>query len=180
MELSRRDALAALAAAGATTAAGATLTWTTLRDDEAVEQAFDDRDVRTLAAVARTVYPSAVAGIPGFVERYVVGRVRDRPDYAAGMVDALGTLDVYAESSRDRRFADLSPDERDELLVSIGVADATPEPDGTDAGRIRYYLVNDLLYALYTTPTGGELVGLENPQGHPGGTGSYRRGPNSG
>jgi len=44
--------------------------------------------------------------------------------------------------------------------------------------RVRYYLVNDLLFALYSSPTGGKLVGIENPQGHPGGTGSYQQPPN--
>lgn len=180
MELSRRDAMAALAAAGATVAAGASLTWTSLRDDEGVDRAFDERETRSLVAVARTVYPSAVDGVPEFVERYVVGRVRDRHDYATGMADALATLDVYAESRHDAPFVDLDPTERNALLRSIGVPDASPDPDGTDAARIRFYLVNDLQYALYSSPTGGELVGIENPQGHPGGTGSYRRGPGSG
>lgn len=179
MELSRRDALAALTAAGAATATGAALTWTSLRDGDD-EGSFDDHEARTLVAVARTVYPSAVEGIPEFVERYVVGRVRDRPDYADGMRDALATLDVYAESRYDAAFAELDDDERDTLLRSVGVDDATPDPDGADAARLRFYLVNDLQFALYTTPTGGDLVGIENPQGHPGGTGSYRRGPDSG
>jgi hypothetical protein len=42
---------------------------------------------------------------------------------------------------------------------------------------VRYYVVNELLYALYTSPTGGELVGIENPQGHPGGHESYQHEP---
>jgi hypothetical protein len=42
---------------------------------------------------------------------------------------------------------------------------------------VRYYVVNELLLALYASPTGGELVGIENPQGHPGGTASYQQGP---
>ncbi|MEA5408870.1 hypothetical protein VB773_15715 [Haloarculaceae archaeon H-GB2-1] len=56
---------------------------------------------------------------------------------------------------------------------------AEPNPDGTTAERVRYYLVNEPLYALYASPTGGTLVGIENPQGHPGGTESYQRGPQS-
>jgi hypothetical protein len=59
----------------------------------------------------------------------------------------------------------------------LGVRTAEPDPDGTDVERVRYYVVNELLFALYSSPTGGELVGLENPQGHPGGIDSYRRGP---
>jgi hypothetical protein len=42
---------------------------------------------------------------------------------------------------------------------------------------VRHLVVNDLLYALYASPTGARLAGLENPPGHPGGIESYREGP---
>jgi hypothetical protein len=63
------------------------------------------------------------------------------------------------------------------VLDEMGVDTADPDPEGPDPARVRFYVVNDLLFALYASPTGGELVGIENPQGHPGGTDSYRRGP---
>jgi hypothetical protein len=59
----------------------------------------------------------------------------------------------------------------------MGVHTADEDPDGTTAERIRFYVVNELLFALYASPAGGRLVGIENPQGHPGGAESYRRGP---
>jgi hypothetical protein len=34
-----------------------------------------------------------------------------------------------------------------------------------------------MLYALFTSPTGSELVGIENPTGHPGGYESLTRLP---
>jgi len=71
---------------------------------------------------------------------------------------------------------DLSVADRDSLLREVGADTAPPDPDGTNAERVRFYVVNELLYALYTSPTGGELVGIENPQGHPGGTDTYQRG----
>jgi hypothetical protein len=180
MELSRRDAMAALAAAGAASVAGgAALTWSSLRDGDGDDEtgSFDEGEIRTLVAAAETVYPSGMTGTPSFVERYVVGRVRDRPPYAEGMRDAVATLDIHAESRHDRPFADLTVDDRDAVLRAIGVADASADPDGGDASRLGYYLVNELLFALYSSPTGGELVGIENPQGHPGGIDSYRREP---
>jgi hypothetical protein len=180
--LTRRDAMAALTAAGATTALGGTLSWAVLTSDEAGDgdaetERFDERDRETLVALAEYLYPSAVSGIPEFVETYTVGRVRDRPEYATGMREALDTLDEYAVRWAEDRFAALAPDRRGALLSSMGVPVSTPEPEGLDPERIRFYLVNELLFALYTTPTGGELVGIENPQGYPGGTTSYRRGP---
>jgi hypothetical protein len=178
--LTRRDAMAALTAAGASTALGGTLSWGVLTRDPdggGDPQGFDERQRATLVALAEHLYPSAVSGIPEFVETYTVGRVRDRPEYAAGMREALDTLDEYAVQWAGDRFADLSPDRWGALLSSMGVPEATPEPEGLDPERVRFYLVNELLFALYTTPTGGELVGIENPQGYPGGTTSYRQGP---
>jgi len=54
---------------------------------------------------------------------------------------------------------------------------ADENPDGTAAERVRFFVVNELLLALYASPTGGELVGIENPQGYAGGAESYQRGP---
>ncbi|PSP99954.1 hypothetical protein BRC89_02940 [Halobacteriales archaeon QS_4_70_19] len=174
--LTRRDAMAALTAAGAATALGGSLGWAVLAtgDDD---EGFSDRERETLVALAEHLYPSAVSSVGDFVERYTVGRVRDRPEYAAGMRDALVALDDYALQWTEQRFVDLTPDRREVLLESMGVTVASPEPDGLDPERVRFYLVNELLFALYSTPTGGDLVGIENPQGHPGGTTSYREPP---
>ncbi|WP_458188744.1 gluconate 2-dehydrogenase subunit 3 family protein [Haladaptatus sp. NG-WS-4] len=177
MELTRRDALAALVASGVTVAGGAAFL-DARESDEADDATLSERDVETLVAVARVVYPSQVSGVRKFVETYALGRVDDRPAYRRGMADVVATLDDYATDWRDGHFSALDSEGRDTLLREMGVASATPDPEGTDAERIRYYLVNDLLFALYTSPAGGELAGIENPQGHPGGLESYRRGPN--
>jgi hypothetical protein len=177
-ELTRRDALAALAAAGVG-AAGVGAGAIALDDRDGDDGPLGDHELRTLDAVARAVYPSEVSGITEFVETYVLGGVRDRPERAEGIADAVAALDEYTRGWYDRPYADLDSDSHGEVLREMGVhlADPDPDPDATGAERVRFYLVNELLYALYTTPTGAELVGLENPQGHPGGTDSYRRGP---
>lgn len=179
MELSRRDVLAALAAAGATTGAGCLADVPALDDVPGVDDApvLDAHDRDTLVALADVLYPSEVTGIPSFVETYSVGRVTDRPDYARGMHETVATLDAHARDWFDDAFASLPPGDRDALLDQMMVDTADPVPDGSPPQRVRFYLVNDLLYALYTTPTGAGLAGLENPPGHPGGTTSYQRGP---
>lgn len=190
MELTRRDALAALAASGVTVGAGSALGWAVLRGDDGssaetgdtassdtAPPAFTDREGETLTALARTLYPAAVTGIPTFVETYVVGRVRDRPAYADEMKAALATLDEYATEWFDGGYRTLPPADREALLRQVGLDVAAPDPRGTDPERLRYYLVNELLYALYSSPVGGTLAGIENPIGHPGGLASYRRGP---
>lgn len=175
--LSRRDALAALAAAGVTVGGLGALAWGDGDADEDGEAPLSTHDRETLVAVARTVYPSEVEGIPEFVETYVVGRVGDQPERAEGIAEAVATLDEYATEWDETEYEDLSPERRDGILEEIGVDVVDSDPDGTEPARLRYYLVNELLYGLYTSPTGGRLVGIENPQGYPGGTESYQRGP---
>ncbi|MFB6120849.1 MAG: gluconate 2-dehydrogenase subunit 3 family protein [Halobacteriaceae archaeon] len=171
MRLTRRDAVVALASAGVAVTAGATLDPPTAADGP-----IGERETDALVAAAEVVYPSDVTETRQFVERYVGRRAEERPDWAAGVADAVSYLDEYTRSWRDAPFAALDPAARDDVLRSMGVDAATPNPDGTDTERVRYYVVNDLLYALYSSPTGGRLVGIENPQGHPGGTASYQRG----
>lgn len=167
MKLSRRDLLAAFAAVGISSGAGSL-------DDR---PPLGDHDRSTLVAVAKVVYPSEVRGVREFVEQYSIARVSDRPDYASGMADAIETLDAYATDWFGAAYVDLTADDRQTLLDQMSVDVAEPDPEGTPPERVRFYVVNDLLYAFYTTPTGGELVGIENPQGHPGGIASYQQGP---
>lgn len=170
-ELDRRDVLKALGAAGVTVGGGAALMeWT-------ADEQFDDHDRRTLHAVAQTVYPSELQGIETFVDGFVSGRVEADAERADALADAVTTLDDYSREWEDSPFRELDVVTRDETLRAMGVDIADPDPVGTPRERVRYYLVNELLYGLYSSPTGGELVGLENPQGHPGGTGSYQRPP---
>jgi len=185
MELTRRDAVAALAAAGIGVAGGAAVIMTGDEDREGRPTAqtkdppdpIEDGHLTTLIAAAEVLYPSELDGIGAFVETFVRGRARDRPDHAEGIVGAIEYLDEYARSWHDDRFAALDPAGREEVLRDLSVDTIDADPDGDNAQRVRYYVRNELLLALYSSPTGGELVGLENPQGHPGGTTSYRRGP---
>lgn len=176
MELTRRDALVALGAVGAIGAGTAAVGVRDLDDGESDEN--DGRILETLVAAAEVVYPSELSGIETFVETFLDGRL-DREDHAVGLHETTVELDDLAAEWYDGRFAALSPEDRDRLLREVGAHTAEENPDGTTAQRVRYYVVNELLLALYSSPTGGELVGLENPQGYPGGIDSYRRGPNA-
>lgn len=196
MQLSRRDALAVLAGTGIVGGSvGAALSRAVGRDGPGAlggparpgptdgpggnDIPADLDEIReTLVAVAELVYPSTVTGIPAFVETYSLGRIRDRASYREGVADATRTLDEYARDWYDAPFADLDEANRDDVLRRMGADAADPAPDGIDAQRVRFYVVNDLQYALYTSPTGGKLVGIENPQGYAGGTRSYQQGPN--
>ena len=178
MELTRRDALAALVAAGV---AGGALAVADSKsgEDSTPEGTLSQDEVTTLASLAEVVYPSEIEGIESFVATYVGGRVADREAYAEGVREALSHLDAYAESWQDAEFADLDRATREAVLRSMDADAADPDPGGSDVEHVRYYAVNELLFALYASPTGGKLVGIENPQGHPGGIGSYQRGPDA-
>lgn len=176
-ELTRRDALEALTAIGAASYALSALTWNALENESDEQPGLTPHERETLIAVAETVYPDEVTGIPDFLERYVVGRAREDPDRIEGIASAIDILDDQATDWFGETYAELDSERRDEALRQSGAEIADPDPEGITPERIRFYLVNELLYALYTTPTGGELVGIENPQGHPGGTDSYQKRP---
>lgn len=178
MELSRRDAVAALAALGVGGAvAGAQHAGADEDDPPSSSVAADDEQVRAaMVAVAAVVYPSEVSGIEGFVNRFLDGRL-GTDDHAARLRETVAELDGLARSWHGAPLAALSPATIDRLLGEVGADGVEERPDGTTPERVRYYVVNELLLALYASPTGGELVGLENPPGHPGGTASYTHGP---
>ncbi|WP_265108521.1 gluconate 2-dehydrogenase subunit 3 family protein [Halosolutus halophilus] len=174
MELTRRDATAALAALGAGGAAAVGLRRSRRSADAPT---VDDGQVReTLVAVAEVVYPDAVTGTATFVEAFLEGRLDD-PGHARGLREAVADLERLSAEWYGDAVADLSAADRDSLLREVGSDTADEDPDGTTAERVRYYVVNELLLALYASPTGGELVGIENPQGHAGGVDTYQRGP---
>lgn len=177
MRLTRRDALAALAGAGIVGGGTAATLARTDRSEDAPESVFDESSVTTLVRAAEVLYPSEVDGTDAFVRTYVEGKAAERPEFRSGVAAAAATLQSYADVWENSAFGSLDVATRDDLLHRMGVHTADPVADGTDPERVRFYVVNELLYALYTSPVGGELVGIENPQGHPGGTESYQHGP---
>lgn len=179
-ELTRRDAIAALSAAGASLAGCvAPSADSDGQSDDGRDSTLSNHDRETLAAAAEVLYPDDVTEIDSFVQRYAAGRTANQPEHASGIADAVGYLDEYSRAWYDAEFATLSAADRDEALRRMGADEADPDPAGGDVERLRYYVVNDLLLALYASPTGGKLVGIENPPGHPGGLASYQRGPQS-
>jgi hypothetical protein len=175
MELTRRDAIAALAAVGG--AGGAAVGYRRLGDTDASESTLpDDGHVReTMVAVAEVVYPSELSGTEQFVHRVLDSRLEGA--HGDGIRAAVAELDEQGRTWHDGAVVELSPATREQLLRETGADTAEEDPDGSIAERVRYFVVNELLLALYSSPTGGRVVGIENPQGHPGGTESYQQGP---
>jgi len=191
MELTRRDALAALAATGVAVSGGGAAYLASRESGDSPAGTADanatgtadgpigDAELDVLVAAAEVFYPSEIEGIEEFVTSFVRGRAADRPEHARAQADAVAALDDYARNWYDAGFAALGRETRDRALRAMSVDAVEADPGGEDDQRVRYYVRNELLFALYSSPTGAELVGLENPQGHPGGTASYQRGPES-
>jgi hypothetical protein len=193
MELTRRDALAAIVGVGVGVGGGGVALSIThskpggeaSRSASAADggkgKGADEELLATFVAVARAIYPDTLNGIEEFVRTYVTNRFGPDGEKAesrrTATLETARELDALAATRRDASVVDLDPTAIDALLREIGADVAEPDPSGTIAERLRFYVVNELHYALYTSPTGGTLVGIENPIGHPGGARSYERGP---
>ncbi len=115
MELTRRDAIAALAATGVV---GSGTYLVAIDGDRGTDsndggEIDDGRTavVETAAALAPVLYPSRVTGAESFVRTYVTGRIKDDDAHCSGMTDAVTALDGHANDEFGARFRDLSPDE---------------------------------------------------------------------
>jgi len=170
MELTRRDAMIALSGIGLS---AGVLFGGSGNDDRALNK----RDIQTLLALATTLYPTSVDVTEDFIEAYVTGQDELDSDHTDGLVSSLQTVRRESLRQTGRSIRELSPSQRSAVLRATGADRAYPDPNGTDDQQIRYYIINNLLYALYTTPKGGDLIGNPNPPGHPGGTEAYQEVP---
>jgi hypothetical protein len=173
MELTRRDAIAVLTAGSA----GVGFSATAIRNDPADRPSTTEEAhvLGTFVAFADEIYPTEVSGINEFVKAYVMGRSDDRGRWNE-YTKAVDTLDTTTDYWFETTFVDLKAENRSVVLQRMGIANVEPDPDGNGTDHVRYYVFNELLYALYTSPVGGKLAGLENPEGHPGGIESYQQG----
>jgi hypothetical protein len=196
--LTRRDAMGALAAAGATAVAGCSglggddatetpdagsadapteterpseTTATDGDDEESDTTPVASHELATMRSLATVLYPSGVEVTEEFLETYLYGRIADEAAYEGAVSGAVETLDSLAREQYDGAFRTLDTDQQESVIVESDVRSAASVADGTDVERLNYHLVDELLFALYASPTGGELVGNPNPRGWPGGYG---------
>lgn len=174
MELTRRDAFISVLAGGSAAVVGTFRPIASLPNPSDKPTGLDDSQMRTLVATAEVVYPSEVSEIDSFINTYAGGLSESQQQAVAAVVDEL---DSRAREVHASEFATLSIGERDALLRRMGVDRVGSDAEGTIPEQIRYYVVNQLLYGLYTSPTGSRLLGIENPVGYPGGYESYQNAP---
>jgi len=200
--LTRRDAVGALAAAGVTAVAGCSsflggedagetptdgsgdatpaantdepsAATTTGGDDAASETTpVENHDLETMRSLATVLYPSQVDVTEEFLGTYLYSRIVDEEAYATAVTAAVGTLDSLAREQYDGAFRALETDQQESVVVDSDIKSGASVADGTDVERLNYHLVDELVFALYASPAGGELVGNRNPRGWHGGYGS--------
>ena len=169
MKLTRRDAIGALGAAGITAMAGCE----SLVGDGA--ETDGDGDIAsgsgTMMALAEVLYPSDAEATTDYLETYLYSRMVDEERYRSDIEAGIETLDSLAQDTHGSAFADLSADQRVSLIEDTDLRSGDSVQDGSDIQRVNYHLIDELVFAFYASPTGGELVGNQNPQGWPGGQG---------
>ena len=166
MKLTRRDAMAALGAAGITSLAGCeSLTGETGGSGE------PPSEMETMVALAEVLYPSDVDPTEEFIQSFLFGRIYDEETYQVELEAGVETLNEIARDTADAPFARLEPDQRVSVIENSEVRTGDSVHDGSPVERVNYHLVDELLFAFYSSPTGGELVGNTNPRGFPGGYG---------
>lgn len=174
MRLTRRDAIIAAGSSGFVTAAASILIDSSMNSDkndrglpdQATPGELSTHSVETLHALTEVLYPSEVEVTNGFVETYV--NIHPMP-WKSEIQAAISSLDSLAKDWAGQPLKALSKSHRDTLLREQGINRVQASPTGTTPQRIRYYIVDGLLFALYSTPKGSRLVGIDNPRGHPGG-----------
>ena len=167
-ELTRRDAIGALTAAGAASVAGCSSLFG--GDETNHEQA-------TMRALASVLYPSQIDATDEFLQTYLYGRIADEAAYEADLQTAVETLDGLAQDQHGAQFRNLDTSQQRSVITETEIRSGESRADGSAVERLNYYLVDELLFACYASPTGGGLVGNENPRGWPGGFGYVPEAP---
>lgn len=180
MRLTRRDAIFAVGASGLGTATASLIADGLLESDGTERVPAENTDtielsqhsVETLRALAVVLYPSEVEVSQGFVKGYAANHPTP---WQLEIQSATEALDSAAKDWTGSPFKTLTESHRNALLRERGIDRVQADSTGTTTQRIRYYLVDGLLFALYSTPKGSSLVGIDNPQGYPGGYASISK-----
>lgn len=172
MQLTRRDAVAALVAGGfSAMIVGGSGSVEDGPEAGSSQVTLTDDEIETLVAATEFIYPSEVDAATSFVRTYTSAMGAER---TRGMQETLDVIESASRRTFGTAFRSLPVEKREALFRRLNVDSVDPEMHGGDAERIRYYVVNGLLYALFTTPKGSELFGIQNPIGYPGGHESYQ------
>ena len=172
IKLTKRDALAALAGLGM--AIGLVQHRTHVHS---LEEDIDQEDIQNLLAVCDVIFPRQVETTPEFVKTFVIGRIKFRPNYQKNLRASVSRINQVSNQKYGKDFYSLLFKTREKIFREMALDQVSPDPDGPMPNKVRYYVINELLFALYTSPIGGQLLGNENPIGYAGGLDAYQQAP---
>lgn len=163
MKLTRRRTLLGLVGASSVVGLGTyELTGGTQSGDGSVSNGIVDG----LLTAADVVFPVETRSKRSSISNYVDGLNDDR---TRALLGTLSGLDRAASRRFGSPFRSLSRGEAKRLFAVLGVDRVQSRPEGTLPERVRFHVVNSVLYALLTHPTGTESFDVGNPVGYPGG-----------
>jgi len=128
--------------------------------------------VEGMLTVADAVYPGDPEPFRSILRRYVDRLGESR---LGGLLETLAELDQISSRYSGSLFRSLSGAEATRLFERLGVNRVQSRRAGTLSERVRFHLVNSVLYAILTDPAGTERFDVGNPAGYPGGFDSYTR-----
>jgi hypothetical protein len=123
-----------------------------------------------MVTVADAVYPGDPEQFRPVVRSYTT-RLGD--SRRGELLGTLSELDRISSRHAGSPFRTLAGPEATRLLERLGVNRVQSRRQGTLSERVRFHLVNSVLYAILTDPAGTGRFDIDNPAGYPGGFDSY-------
>ncbi len=167
VSLTRRRTLGILALASAGSVSIHELT----RSPSTGSGSLSERQVQKLLTIVDVVYPSSdPRQFEPTVRNYVDSLPEERRQILLG---TLAELDRITADALGQPLGAASTPGVIMVMKRIGVDRVQSKPRGMLAERIRFHLVNSIMYALLTEPRVTRSFGIDNPVGYPGGFSSY-------
>ena len=123
-------------------------------------------DIESLLTVAGIVHPAESEAFEPVLSSYLNQLSDSRTQ---SILETIAELNKISRRRLGRPFHILSRNEAEQLFTILGVNRVQAAPNGTLAERIRFHLVNSVIYALMTNPNGTREFEIQNPVGYPGG-----------
>lgn len=129
-------------------------------------------DFRTIQSVAEVVCPSPIRVNDDLITLIVEFIPETRHPLLS---TTCFELNEYSLKTYGAQYYQIdSVPARDKILRQLGVHRVHSNSTGLFPQRVRYHLVNTILYVIFTHPVGSSIVGQTNPVGFAGGFAKYQ------
>lgn len=127
---------------------------------------LSDRDLEVLLAIADAIHPTEPTRFRSPLVRYL----EEKSDQRRGELQYTRIeFDQLAVRRTGAGFVSMNARQARLFLHTIGVSRVQSQRKGTLVERIRFHLLNTVLYVTMTDPAGTAIFDISNPIGYPGG-----------